>query len=322
MHERSVEAAPRNDLELSVQRFLDHLRLERRASDHTVLAYGRDLRELSAFARRSHGGNVSASTVTKLLLRQFLGERSRELTAASLARKLAAIRAFFRFLVRRGELRASPADLIDSPRVARKLPALVAAESVAEIVVAPLANPGGTASNVRDAALLEVLYGCGLRVSELTRLDLADVATDDGSVRVLGKGKKERLVPLGSKAREAVLAYLDRRSELSHPKTGEIDPRALFVGRLGRRITVRRVQALVHRYGALGAGRSDLHPHALRHACATHMLEAGADLRVIQEMLGHSSLATTQKYTHLTLDRLLEVYDKSHPLARADHDER
>jgi integrase/recombinase XerC len=171
------------------------------------------------------------------------------------------------------------------------------------------------AERVRDAALLEVLYGSGLRVSELVGLDLDHVALERDELRVLGKGKKERLVPLGTKAREAILAYLGSRPELRNERTGAQDPRALFLGRRGTRLGVRRVQTLVQRYGALGAGRSDLHPHALRHSCATHLLEGGADLRAIQELLGHSSLATTQRYTHVSLDQLMRVYDRAHPLA-------
>jgi integrase/recombinase XerC len=194
-------------------------------------------------------------------------------------------------------------------------------ESAAEVMAAPALASGSDVAQLRDSALLEVLYGGGLRVSELAQLDLAAVSLGDKSVRVLGKGKKERVVPLGSKAEEALRAYLSRRVELRHPKTGAQDPAAVFLGQTGRRLGVRWVQKLVRRYGALGAGRPDLHPHALRHSCATHMLEGGADLRAIQEMLGHSSLSTTQRYTHLSLDRLLEVYDKSHPLARAGHDD-
>jgi integrase/recombinase XerC len=168
----------------------------------------------------------------------------------------------------------------------------------------------------RDRALLEVLYGAGLRVSEVTGLDFRDVSFSDASVRVLGKGRKERLVPLGTQARDALREYLAERPSLAHPRTHAIDPAALFIGRLGRRVSPRWVQKLVQRYGALGTGRADLHPHALRHSCATHMLEGGADLRAIQEMLGHSSLSTTQRYTHLSLDGLLRVYDGAHPLSR------
>ena len=168
---------------------------------------------------------------------------------------------------------------------------------------------------MRDAALLEVLYGCGLRVSELVGMDIDHVAFEEEELRVLGKGNKERLVPLGSKARDAILVYLKERPTLRNERTGAQDTRALFLGRRGTRLGVRRVQTLVQRYGGLGAGRSDLHPHALRHSCATHLLEGGADLRAIQELLGHSSLATTQRYTHVSLDQLLSVYDRAHPLA-------
>jgi integrase/recombinase XerC len=156
-----------------------------------------------------------------------------------------------------------------------------------------------------------------LRVSELATLDLEQISRGEAEVRVLGKGRKERIVPLGSKSLAALDAYLPRRAELAHPHTGAQDSHALLLGQLGKRLTVRWLQALVQRYGALGAGRSDLHPHALRHSCATHMLEGGADLRAIQQMLGHSSLSTTQRYTHVSLDQLLAVYDRAHPLAQA-----
>jgi integrase/recombinase XerC len=282
-----------------------------------VDAYGRDLHQLAVFARGASGGRAAPRDLGKTTLRGWLAALSEGRSSASLARKLAAARAFLRYQVRMGRLDESPAELLATPKVRRRMPAFIDAEAVAAVVESPRATPKGEdAAGLRDAALLEVLYGTGVRVSELVGLDLHDVSFGDASVRVLGKGKKERVVPLGSKARDAVSSYLARRGELAHPRTAAIDGKALFVGRLGKRIGVRWVQELVHRYGALGAGRADLHPHALRHSCATHMLEGGADLRAIQEMLGHSSLSTTQRYTHLSLDRLLEVYDKSHPLAR------
>ena len=315
--EPAVPDAVPDDLGRAIAAFLEHLRHERRASAHTVDAYGRDLQQLATFARGANGGRAAPRDLSKAVLRGWLAELSEGRTAASLARKLAAARAFLRHQVRMGKLEESPADQLATPKVRRRMPAFIDAEAVASVVESPRETPvGEDASGLRDAALLEVLYGTGVRVSELVGLDLTDVSFGDASVRVLGKGKKERVVPLGTKAREAVLAYLARRGELAHPKTFAIDGKALFLGRLGKRIGVRWVQELVHRYGALGAGRADLHPHALRHSCATHMLEGGADLRAIQEMLGHSSLSTTQRYTHLSLDRLLEVYDKSHPLAR------
>jgi integrase/recombinase XerC len=182
---------------------------------------------------------------------------------------------------------------------------------------APSGLPGLTVvQRGRDALLLELLYGCGLRVSELASLNLSAIDRDDAVVRVLGKGSKERVVPLGSKALAALASYLPLRSGLRHPKTGAQDAEALLLTPRGQRMGVRQIQRLVQRYGALGAGRPDLHPHALRHSCATHLLEGGADLRAIQELLGHSGLSTTQRYTHLSLDRLLQVYDASHPLAK------
>jgi integrase/recombinase XerC len=189
------------------------------------------------------------------------------------------------------------------------------------VIEAARAAPLGTdAEKLRDRVLLELLYGSGLRVSELAALDLEAVNVSACEVRVLGKGRKERIVPMSGKTLEALAGYLPRRSELRHPRTGFCHPAALLVTRRGQRLGIRRIQTLVQRYGALGAGRPDLHPHALRHSCATHLLEGGADLRVIQELLGHSSLTTTQRYTHVSLDQLLGVYDKAHPLARAKRD--
>jgi integrase/recombinase XerC len=312
-----ADAVSTDELGRAVRAFVDHLRYERRASPHTVLAYSRDLEQLMGFVRGKSRGSASLADVDKFVLRGWLAELSEGRTAASLARKLAAVRALFRHLVRIGKISDSPAEAIATPKVRRRLPALLDAEAVAGVVESPRETPHGEdASGLRDAAMLETLYGTGVRVSELVGLDLADVSFGDASVRVLGKGNKERVLPLGSKAALALRAYLAVRIDLAHPKTDAIDPKALFLGRLGKRIGVRWVQELVHRYGALGAARGDLHPHALRHSCATHMLEGGADLRAIQEMLGHTSLSTTQRYTHLSLDRLLEVYDKSHPLAR------
>lgn len=313
--------AGQDEFAKAIVEFVDHLALERRLSRNTTSAYRRDLEQLADYARKMKGGAAAPKDVTKLVLRGFLGKLAEDRVAASVARKLAAARSFFRYLVRNGAIDESAAELISTPRVHRRLPMFLNAESAGEVVEAPRASGAAEPFRLRDEALLEVLYGCGLRVSELAGLDVRDVSLADASVRVIGKGRKERLVPLGAKAALAVERYLGARSELCDPKTGSLDASALFVGRRGRRVGVRWIQKLSHRYGALGTGRPDLHPHALRHSCATHMLEGGADLRAIQEMLGHSSLSTTQRYTHLSLDRLLEVYDRSHPLARDDHDD-
>jgi integrase/recombinase XerC len=312
-----------SELERSVEAFLRHLAHERRVSPHTVSAYGRDLRQLAAFARGTLGAEVAPTDLDKILLRTWLARVSETASSATLGRKLSATRAFLAHLVRRGTLRESPADLIKSPRLRRKLPAFLAAEAAGE-VVETAAEGMPDAARLRDAVALELLYGSGLRVSELVGLDLEDVSVESGWVRVVGKGNKERTVPMGRPACAAVRAYLPRRAELRSRRRAP-DPRALLLSRRGDRLTVRWIQELVGRYGGAGAGRPDLHPHALRHSCATHMLEGGADLRAIQQMLGHASLSTTQRYTHLSLDRLLEVYDRSHPLASLkayrEHDE-
>jgi integrase/recombinase XerC len=298
-------------------RFQEHLKSERRASPHTVLAYGRDLASLCEYTRsKRRAGEATIADIDKLLLRSFLGELSRSVTPTTIARKLASVRTFFGWLEREGIVRKNPAAALASPKLRRKLPTFLSADAAEQVVTVPLEAAVSAAERVRDAAMLEVLYGCGLRVSELVGLDLDHVAYEREEVRVLGKGNKERIVPLGTKAREAIVLYLKARPELRNERTGAQDPEALFLGRRGTRLGVRRVQILVHRYGGLGAGRSDLHPHALRHSCATHLLEGGADLRAIQELLGHSSLATTQRYTHVSLDQLLGVYDRAHPLAR------
>jgi integrase/recombinase XerC len=298
-----------------IERFADHLRDERRASLHTVSAYRRDLEQLAGYLGEELGRPPHLDDVTKRTLRSWLGELAKDIAAVSIARKLATLRAFFRLLEREGVVQNDPTALLGTPKVRRKLPTFVSPAVAEQVMAAPLEVARREVEQLRDAALLELLYGSGLRVSELVGLDLDHVSLDEEQIRVLGKGRKERIVPLGSKAVSAVRAYLARRSELRHPRTGALDSRALLVGRRGLRMGVRWVQTLVQRYGALAAGRPDLHPHALRHSCATHMLEGGADLRAIQEMLGHSSLSTTQRYTHLSLDQLFSVYDRAHPLA-------
>jgi integrase/recombinase XerC len=297
--------------------FLRRLAHERRASPHTVAAYGRDLSQLAAFARDRSPGPLAPPHIDKLALRSFLADLSKTCKAASVARKLSSIRAFYRDLMRHGQAKENPAELIAGPRARARLPAFLDVDSAAQVMGAPLDGPArNEALRLRDTAALEVLYGSGLRVSELTGLDLGDLSLAAQTVRVVGKGRKERDVPMGKKAVETVRAYLQRRGELRHPATDQQDPAALFIGRLGRRVSVRWIQKLVRRYGTLAAGRPDLHPHALRHSCATHLLDAGADLRSIQELLGHANLSTTQKYTHVSIDRLMEAYDGAHPLAR------
>lgn len=307
-------------LERKIEEFAAHLADERHASPHTVSAYRRDLRELVRFLSDRGHAPPRLSDVGKYELRAFLGERSRGRSPRTLARNVASVRAFFKFLSRADPSRDNPAEALATPRLGRPLPLVLGAEEAGRVVEAPAASPAGTAPldralASRDRLILELLYGGGLRVAELVGLDLDDVPGAGEALRVLGKGRKERLLPLGRLCREALREYLCQRDVLRHPRTGHRDPSALLLGRRGARLGVRQVQKLVRRYGALGVGRGDLHPHALRHSCATHMLEGGADLRVIQEFLGHQSLATTQRYTHLSIEQLLRVYDESHPMA-------
>jgi integrase/recombinase XerC len=306
-----------------VEQFVAYLRGEQRASSHTQQAYRRDLLQLAAFLEQRLGRPACLSDVGKLELRAWLAHLTHDSSSSTIARKLASVRSFFKFLSRAEPSRANPAEGLATPRVRRPLPLVLSTDAAAQVMNAPQsqatseADGAEAALSSRDRLILELLYGCGLRVHELAALDMQTLEGNVGTLSVMGKGRKERLVPVGRLCLNAHAEYLRCRPMLRHPKTAFQDPSALLLGRHGRRLGVRQIQNLVHRYGALGAGRADLHPHALRHMCATHMLEGGADLRVIQEFLGHQSLSTTQRYTHLSVEQLLLVYDRSHPLASA-----
>jgi integrase/recombinase XerC len=302
-------------LEQAIADFLLHLEAERNASPHTRTAYRNDLAGLVAFARaRESSALEDVGQLDIHLLRGWLGVLARKHTASTLARKLAAVRTWMRWLRRRRVIVSCPADELATPKARRGLPTLLSVDAAKEVVEAPSDDsPRGA----RDRAILEVLYGSGLRVSEVCGLDLEAVDLAAGTARVLGKGDKERLVPLGSHCIAALRRWLDARGRLVRAKGGILEPRALFLAVHGKRMYSRAVHALVQAYGTRGAGRADLHPHALRHTCATHMLDGGADLRAIQEMLGHASLSTTQRYTHVSMEHLMRVYDAAHPMARA-----
>jgi integrase/recombinase XerC len=302
-------------LDDAIRAFVRYLETERRASPRTVQAYGDDLAGLAALLQERE--SVATHDVRRIdvyLLRGWLGVLARKHAASSIARKVAAIRTWMRWLRRRGVLDRCPADELATPKVRRGLPTLLSVDAAKEVVEAPRE---GTPVGARDRAILELLYGSGLRVSELCALELGAVDLAGASARVVGKGRKERVVPLGRACAVALARWLEQRPLMVHSRTGAQDPRALFLTTRGARIYPRAVQALVHRYGASGAGRADLHPHALRHTCATHMLDGGADLRAIQELLGHASLSTTQRYAHVSMEHLLRVYDAAHPLAGA-----
>jgi integrase/recombinase XerC len=298
--------------------FFSYLREERRLSLATLKAYRRELFALREFLEES-GLPLDARRVDVTVVRAFLAKGFGTLSPSSTSRRLSALRSFFRLLRRRRVIKHNPATALRAPKRAQKLPRFLSVEDALRVVEAPAAHPrrGPKADGLakRDAAMLELLYGGGLRVGELNGLTLSQVDLSRREMRVIGKGNKERIVPIGRAAHESLLTYLEVRASL-RKKDGCVHAEALFVGRYGTALSTRQTQNVVRRYGILGAGRSDLHPHALRHTCATHLLDAGADLRSIQELLGHASLSTTQRYTQVSVDRLMEVYDKAHPLAK------
>lgn len=317
-----TEVAASDPLATQIALFTRYLETERRSSPRTVETYQRTLRSLRDWAR-AEGLPLDATRLRIVSLRGWLASLFADNASATLAKKVSTVRSFYRFLVRRGLARDNPAAVLRVPKVKKTLPRFLTVDDAFRVVEAPEEDAAREERlRLRDRAILELLYGGGLRVSELAGLKLGDLDQRARTARVTGKGSKERLVPYGRPAQEAIDAYLSVRPMLRHPKTGDQHGQALLLGRHGTRLTTRQVQNIVRRYGALGAGRGDLHPHALRHTCATHLLDAGADLRTIQELLGHSSLSTTQRYTHVSVDRLMEVYDRAHPMAHEDDEER
>lgn len=294
-----------SDLNLAINEFLEDLRRSN-ASAHTIRNYALDLRQFLGYLSPPASQPPAISAIDKLLLREWLADlHDQNLSAVTIRRKLACLRSFFQFLLRRGTVALNPAKLVRTPKAPRHLPAVPTEERTQALIdgVAPSAQ----SQALRDAAILEVLYGCGLRVSELTGLDLGDLDHQERWLRVMGKGQKERQVPVGSRAWSALTAYLEQRLPLGGT--------ALFLGVRGKRIHERQVRHLVKQYAQILLGDGSLHPHSMRHAFATHLLSAGADLRSIQQLLGHSSLSTTQKYTKISMSDLLAAYDKAHPRA-------
>ena len=288
-----------------IQQFTVYLQTERDVSPHTLAAYRSDLSQLLTFALREKGESVSAQEFDHLLLRRYLAGLSKDTKKSSIGRKLAAIRSFFRFLLRRGVIVKNPAELISTPKKEQQLPFHLDIDQATTLMEAPDAKQKYA---LRDRAILELLYSSGLRVSELTGLNIGELDFAAAMVRVTGKGGKERIVPVGSRALEALQEYLEQRKDAAAGG-------AIFLNTRGERINRRSVARIVDAHVMQIAAFKRISPHTLRHTFATHMLEGGADLRAIQELLGHASLSTTQKYTHVSIDRLMEVYDKAHPKA-------
>jgi integrase/recombinase XerC len=300
--------------------FLQFLALNRNASAHTVRAYESDLGQLLAYTAATTKTSVAElqpARLDRLALRGFLGDLHKQgHTRASAARKLAAARTFLKYLRREGVIDDDPGALVSTPKRDVRMPAHLSEGEMSALLDAPSAE---NALGRRDRAILELFYASGLRVSELAGLDVDTVNLSARMVRVLGKGGKERIVPFNTSAAKALRVYLGDREELVRGVRLQADRRQrrdpLFVNYLGRRLTVRSIARLVRRYVAASSARMGISPHALRHSFATHLLQRGADLRAIQELLGHARLSTTQRYTHVNAAQLLDVYRKSHPKA-------
>jgi integrase/recombinase XerC len=291
--------------------FLDELRRQN-ASEHTVRNYGSDLDQFLDYFTVPGKKNVSVEDIDVLSIREWLGHLyEQKLTAVSMRRKLAAVRSFFKFLLREGLVDKNVARIVRTPKAPQTLPAVMTAEQTNALVdgVSPAADKFERPYPARDLAIFEMLYGCGLRISELVGLNLDDFDFNERWIRVRGKGKKERQVPYAGKASTA----LDRYLTLRQPDSD--NARALFLNHRGARLTDRGARGIVKFYASMITGDSSIHPHSLRHAYATHLLSDGADLRAIQELLGHARLSTTQKYTQVSLADLMAVYDKAHPKA-------
>ena len=306
-------------MEQLLAQFFEHLRYERNVSEHTLRNYAIDLSQFydhlapadpQSGARR----DFDLKQIDHITIREWLATlHTAQKQKSSIARKLAALRTFFQFLIREGAVESNPAKLVSTPRLEKKLPNHLSIEDMIRFIETPDME---TDLGKRDRAILELLYGTGMRVSELTKLDLRDVDFKGKLVKVTGKRRKQRILPFGDPALHAVVNYLPvRHAFLQNAPPAERDTDALFLNYQGTRITTRSVGRMVDKYITICAGIHDISPHSLRHSFATHLLDSGADLRDIQELLGHARLSTTQIYTHVSMEKLIEVYDKSHPKA-------
>ncbi|MBI4598145.1 MAG: tyrosine recombinase XerC [Candidatus Omnitrophica bacterium] len=285
-----------------VRRFLQYLRTERNASEHTGTNYSLDLAQFFAFL-----GHARLHEITPLEIRRFVAHLgTQQLARRTVARKLSCLRSFFRFVCREGGLEHNPAASIPTPRLDKRLPSFLDEPQMTKLLGAPTTEKW---QGWRDRAMLETLYSTGIRASELVGLNVQDLDEISETLIVRGKGKKERLCPIGKTALKVVRSYVAKR-----PRTPRA-PYALFVSQKGTRLTVRQVDRLLARYVKLSGLPATISPHSLRHSFATHLLDRGADLRSVQELLGHASLSTTQIYTHVTAQRLKKVYDQAHPRA-------
>lgn len=298
-----------SELAARIDAFIGNLKREG-ASECTIAAYSSDLRQFLEYLSPPDLDPPEPRAIDHLLLREWMAWLyKKELNPASIQRKLAAVRSLFKFMVREGAIDMNVARLVRTPKAPKKLPEVMTAEQTNQLIDGVASNPLERPHPARDRAIFELLYGCGLRVSELAGLDLDDLDRSEGWIRVRGKGRKERQVPLTGKAVEALNRYLSERPIVP-------SERAVFLNYRRGRITPRGLHGIVKIYATSLSGDPSVHPHSFRHAYATHLLADGADLRAIQELLGHARLSTTQKYTQVALTDLMAVYDKAHPKAK------
>lgn len=295
-------------LDSLLETFERYMSVEKNLSPHTRRNYSRDLLHFGAFLSEQHP-DLGVKDIESAVIRSYLGTLYKKNKKSSVARKLASLRTFFKFLQRRGLVDGNPAAAVATPRLEKHVPGFLSIDEIFALLKMP---DDATLAGARDKAIMETLYSCGLRVSELVGMNEDTFDDNLGIVRVMGKGKKERIVPVGSKAIDAVRRYREAKGSAGAAGTG----RPLFQNLRGGRLTARSVARIINRHIERCAIARNISPHSLRHTFATHMLDAGADLRAIQELLGHASLSTTQKYTHVSVSRLMETYDKAHPKSR------
>jgi integrase/recombinase XerC len=305
-----------------IDRFADYLRYQRNASAHTLRNYISDLEQFRDFLcpknPKGEPPEIDIRQIDHITIREYMARLYQDnRKKASIARKLATLRTFFKFLCREQVLELNPARLVSSPRLEKRLPKVLSVDEVIQFIETPDTD---TPLGKRDRAILELLYATGCRVSEVAGMNLDDIDFRNETIRVRGKGRKERFVPFGSKARDALAGYLETRGALlAEAPEHKRDSRALLLNYQGTRITTRSIGRMIDKYLKQCALTQDISPHSLRHSVATHLLSAGADLRAIQELLGHARLSTTQIYTHVSIEQLMKVYDKAHPRAGASH---
>jgi tyrosine recombinase XerC len=304
----SSESQPKADVNFE-EAFVRYLRYERNMSPETIRAYEKDLYQFLRFFSKGDGSTVNPATITTLQVREYLAQlKAKNYQKTTVVRKLATIRSFYKFLMRKGHVENNPLTDIETPKVEKKLPHFLSTDEVEKLLNAP---QGTTFQSVRDRAILETLYSTGLRVSELTALNTSDLDFTAEVIKARGKGRRERMVPIGSFALQAIKRYLEARSQV--PRVNEKDPDALFLNRFGDRLSSRSIRKILDKYIKVTGLNQKTSPHTLRHSFATHLLNRGANLRMVQELLGHKHLSTTQIYTHVTTENIKRQYEEAHP---------